>query len=140
MSSLRPAFTRRIARFRAEFEGGNRKALFDAIAVCAMSGLPLPTWAAHAFTAGYKKVDEYEVGSWDEAFGRPYAKGTKLCARRSEHLLRIDVYDAIRNAMAAGVKTPRVFDVVGAAFRISSSTTRDYYYGIKDAMEPPDTP
>jgi len=123
---------------RKAFEGGKSKALFDAIALCALTGQPLPRWAARAFRAGYEKVDSYEVGSWDEAFGKPYTRGTKLGAKRKEHLLRVDVYEAITEAMAGGVKTPRVFDVVGAKFEIGSSKARDYYYGIKDAMVPPD--
>ncbi len=136
--NLVPAFAQLVDKRRKAFEGGNGKALFDAIALCALTGQRLPPWAARAFRAGYEKVDSYEVGSWDEAFGKPYTKGTKLGAKRKEHLLRVDVYEAITEAMAGGVKTPHVFRVVGAKFEIGSSKARDYYYGIRDAMVPAD--
>ncbi len=46
-----------------------------AVAQCLMHGLPVPDWITQPFLAQVAKVGRCDVGSWDDAFGRPFKKG-----------------------------------------------------------------
>jgi hypothetical protein len=63
---------------KGHHQSGNPLALMDMIFWCATFGWKLPQWAADAFISGANKVRSAQVGSWDEAFGRPYPPANTL--------------------------------------------------------------
>lgn len=65
-----------VLRPRIEAEG-DALAILEAMADCAENGLAAPAWLARAFAEPIRKVLAYEVGSIDEAFGRPF-KGKRI--------------------------------------------------------------
>lgn len=58
----------------------------DGVAVCAIHDLVMPDWLARAYMQRWNRVRVKAVGSWDEAFGRPYPKGKQLAAMRKAEL------------------------------------------------------
>tara|TARA_R100001509_G_scaffold160406_1_gene128165 strand:- start:1182 stop:1934 length:753 start_codon:yes stop_codon:yes gene_type:complete len=71
-----------LPELEAEHAAGDSKALFSALAVCARLGLPLPEWAGNAVIKAHTQASNYEISSWDHAFGAPYKKGAKIAQLR----------------------------------------------------------
>ena len=83
-------------RLGQQFKNGDRFALMLAIRWCAKCELLLPDWAAHAYVEGFDAVFDASVGTWDEAFGRPYKKRAHLERIRRHKKLLFPVFDCIR--------------------------------------------
>lgn len=54
----------------------------DGMAVCARFGIAAPEWLATAFLRRFDMVLNFEVRSWDAAFGLPRQKGINLARAR----------------------------------------------------------
>ncbi|WP_395699943.1 hypothetical protein [Aquabacterium sp.] len=63
-----------------EADGG---AVLKALHACLHNALPVPRWLADEFSRRVLRVTDACVGSWDEAFGRPWPKGTRLADVRT---------------------------------------------------------
>lgn len=63
----------------------------DGMAHCAMHGLVAPDWLARKFLGGFYAVVNAKAGSWDEAFGAPFPKGTQLPAVRRRRRQRFEI-------------------------------------------------
>jgi hypothetical protein len=74
---------RAITQQRSEIERGPdfAEGLY-AIAECARCGLVIPRWLSHLCVERVRAVENMRVASWDDAFGRPFPKGTQLAAER----------------------------------------------------------
>ena len=125
----------------AELEGLRERCLspdggcdvLRAVSVCALHGLVMPPWLADAFVARRARVADAFVGSWDEAFGRPWPKGTKLALVRQKRLLRSRVHAAVWKAVDEDRSRPIkriLFDEIGEQPGIckSGATTERLYY------------
>ena len=66
-----------------------------AVAVCARQGLRLPDWLVDAFLTRFRAVAHLRVGSWDEAFGVPFPRGTQLAAKRRRFEARARVANVL---------------------------------------------
>jgi hypothetical protein len=55
----------------------------------------MPAWLSLAYLARYDKVLNCRVGSWDEAFGRPYRKGAQMVALRNRRMARLRVANIV---------------------------------------------
>ena len=113
--------------FRHRHEAGDKRALFDPIVACGKSGIPLPPWIVNAFEEGRRRVADMELGSWDEAFGRPWPKGRHLSQLRRRKRLKAMIHNEV-----SGSKTiPRSeagFAQNGARHDISASQARELFY------------
>jgi len=67
---------------QSRFEAGDPKALFEAVRFCHLFGVPMPDWVGLGILDGMQKVENFELGSWDDAYGAPYPKNTRLPERR----------------------------------------------------------
>lgn len=67
---------------REAIERGDGVAVLDAVAECFLCDLQPPAWLALAFLSRWRSVKHASVGSWDEAFGQPWPKGTQLARKR----------------------------------------------------------
>jgi hypothetical protein len=124
---------------KREFETGDKEAILRAIFECARAGIPLPDWCRDEFM---RAVIETKTGrrphaSWDEVFGRPHRKHTKLAAKSQELKLRWKVYYAVRNEKARKPhKDP--YPAVAKRCGIPESTCKKYYYNaVKEKKKPP---
>lgn len=116
---------------RANFEGGNERALMLAIRNCAEYGVPLPEWVSAAYIKAYDAVSGAAVKSWDDVFGAPYPKGTQLAALRKRRRLRFAVRSAVAEILREHPQTPideALFERVGERFNIGKTLASDLYY------------
>lgn len=77
-----------INTLRPTVEGGGGFDTMDAVSRCIRHDLVAPAWLARAFLRRYDSVLNCRVGSWDEAFGRPYPKRARMDIWRLRRLKR----------------------------------------------------
>lgn len=67
---------------------GSGFAVLEAVAACARYELIMPAWLSAEFRRRFNAVRFHRTASWDDeqAFGRPYPKGTHLRRLRNEEL------------------------------------------------------
>lgn len=120
---------RQFEDLRVLYESGDCGVLFAAIRECASNELVMPDWVARGFISGYDKLVSCQVKSWDEAFGRPFPRGTNLNALRKRREKSIQVLLEVRRRHDRGASIGKeLFDEIGRSLNISGSTARDYYY------------
>lgn len=113
---------------RHRFEAGDKNALLGAIRICATSELPLPHWVASEFIRGYDAVLNCRAGSWDDAFGRPFPKGTHLAALRKRRRGRIQVMLEVRAAKARGESVNfKLFEQIGSKLGFGKTLAQELY-------------
>jgi hypothetical protein len=124
---------------RAAFESGDKRAFMDAIDTCARWQIVIPPWAASAFSGGYAKVRSLKSGSWDDVFGRPFAKGIHLQRSRKRREVGPAVYLAVEEVRR---KDPNLaiddglFESIGRRFNIGKTLANELYYQWKHRIEP----
>jgi hypothetical protein len=120
---------------RKRFEDGRRFALIEAVGACARADLPLPQWAAEAFGRGLRAIEDFEIGSLDDAFGRPHPKGMHLGRARLKKWNRMLVFDIIRDFRREYPEVPlgdELFEIVGRHLGVGGSTlVSELYYDMK---------
>ncbi len=107
---------------------GQPQALTDMIYWCLKLGWAIPKWAADAFIVAVEKVKRAEVGSWDDAFGRPYPKGHQL-ARERARLKSTAIY--LRVTELRKRRIPINFDEVGREHGLAATQCKTAYYKFK---------
>jgi hypothetical protein len=122
-----------------EEDGGG--AVLDAVARCMSSGLTAPKWLAEAFLQRHALVRAAEVGTWDDAFGGAWPKGTRLEVERQSIRLRRVVHAAVLRHLSADPTCPvnrKLFAAIGASDGVhaSGSKVERLYYQALDAGMP----
>lgn len=122
------------------FEKGDKGALLAAVRICANHDLPLPPWASKAYIAAYDKVLNYRVGSWDDAFGRPFEKGKHLASLRKRRSNRSKVWLAVRHAVEHEGRAidESLFEDVGKALGFGKTLVSELYYKAERFSRLPD--
>lgn len=95
--------------------------------LCLLNGLAAPRWLSDAFAQRHARVAGAEVGSWDEAFGRPWPARTRLDLERRRMLHTKAVHAAVWRMVAGrpSVSINRVlFDKVAAALDLGVSGSK----------------
>lgn len=112
-----------------KFERGDRVALFAAIRLCANHDQALPEWVARGFIEGYDQILNCRKGSWDEAFGRPFPKNSKLHALRKRRVNAIKAANLVRAAQDRGESVAdELFEKIGKKLAMSGSAVSKLYY------------
>ncbi len=92
----------------------------------------MPEWLAAEFLKCYIKVWNYKVASWDEAFGKPFPKGTHLAKLRKVRKYKSEVYRLVRQGSAQGKGIGKIlFEEVGDELGLNATETEELYYRIK---------
>ncbi len=120
------------------FVKGEKFALMEALYICSSSDLPIPDWAAKAYTKCFNQVRWAYVGSWDEAFGRPFEKGTHVAKIRRHDRLKVEVYIKLRRYLKNNPDVPideHLFELIGKEVGISRSLANKLYYEGKDFLD-----
>ena len=121
-----------------EYEAGDTLSLLSAVNQCAMHDLPMPEWVRRGYIDRYRRVVEYEVKSWDDAFGRPHPKGLHLENARHRRSRRCPVYVRVHEILHLKPDTSidrGLFERVGAEFGISKTVAEELYYEVKHWFE-----
>jgi hypothetical protein len=114
---------------KREFEAGDKSLLLWTLYTCLQLRRPLPEWLRTAFLAAYDSATEYEIKSWDDAFGRPHPKNTHFETEKRKLKLRPVIIGRVEALKAQGVKIDKdLFERVGEELRISGTVVSDIYY------------
>ena len=121
----------RIEALRETVLAGDGFALLGAVRICANFDLVMPEWLAREFIQRYDRVLTCEADSWDDAFGRPYPKGTHLNALRKQRRLKHAVWGEVQSILMREPATAidaHLFERVGARLNIGKTLAASYYY------------
>ncbi len=119
-----------------KFTAGNKYAVLEAVAYCVSSSIPLPEWAKAEFLKNFKKVDELEAGSWDEAFGSPAPVDRQRDWWKNRLKMR-QIYEEVESIHASGGSyDDATWEAVKSnlSLTMSSSLVRNIYYEAKDLL------
>lgn len=115
--------------YRRSFEEGERISLLDALRLCAVHALPLPSWVADGYAAGYGLWRHHSVATLDDAFGVVRPKGTHLNRLRKTLELNLSVPAMVLRLKHQGRAVDEdLFREVGEALNISASSASKAYY------------
>lgn len=118
-----------LAKEEKRFAAGDRNALLGAIRICANHDLVMPEWLARAFIRSYDKVLRHDVGSWDDAFGRPLPKGKHLNAARKKRNKGFSAWIRVRQLHDQGrAIDEQLFEDVGKELGLGKTLVSEYYY------------
>lgn len=123
-----------IEEYRLQHEAGDPRALLAAIRQCAQVDMVLPEWLARAFCRAFDNVVNCRAGSWDEAFGRPYPKGTKIGPLRKRMQDRWRVLHAFGEIKAKDPRRPvdvGLFEEIGERLGFGATRAAELFYEIK---------
>jgi hypothetical protein len=116
---------------KTQFEAGDSFALLQAIRKCSNHDLRMPDWVAQNFIDRFDQILNRKLASWDDAFGKPHAKGVHISKTRRRKELRLAVYLWIREIRAADKSIAideALFRRVGAEFGIKKTLCNELYY------------
>jgi hypothetical protein len=109
---------------------GYQQALIYFINFCFQQGRGVPSWAQEMFSAAVVKALEFEIKSWDEAFGRPLEKGKQLDKERRKHRALSEVWRLVNERRLAGKPLDKaLYEAVGKELGIGGATVVEEMYG-----------
>ncbi len=118
-----------VQRCQERYLTGDKGAVLDAIAACALDDLVLPDWLARAFLTAYRKVAHYQSKDWNGVFGPAHKKGTNLNAKQK----RRELAPALLNRAIELVKRDPstaidndFYEQLGKEFNIGKSLAQEY--------------
>jgi hypothetical protein len=121
---------------REAADSGDGFAVLACINQCVTHDLVAPEWLAYAFNRHYHRVLTCKVGSWDEAFGKPYP-GRHLEKLRIRREKGVRVWLRIRELRQSESRPPiddALFETVGAELGIGKTLCAELYYGFAGRM------
>ena len=114
---------------------GHKGAILEAFYLCSLRSLPIPKWCSLAYLEAYRKVRHYKARSWDDVFGRPHPKNTKIEAKADERKKSVAVYNRILEMLQKEPETAiddGLFEKVGKEFGLCKTLANRYYYKWKN--------
>lgn len=115
-------------------------AVLASLSVCLLHGLQTPQWLSDAFIQRHAKVTTAEVGSWDEAFNRPWPPKTRLVEvrrrRQQTKAVHAAVWRELQQDPNAAVDA-ELFEKVSQSLNLGmvGATVRNRYYdALKEGM------
>lgn len=120
---------RRPACLDADSKGESMRCLL----LCLTHRLPLPAWLSIDIIRRAEQVTGAHVKTWDEAFGTPWPKRTRLAVVRKRRRLKVRVHAAVWALVSADLSLSInriLFDLVGELPNVSlpASTVEHLYY------------
>lgn len=117
------------------------RVVMGCVRACGVSRLVQPDWLAGEFSRRYMLVDRLDVGSWDDALGRPGPRGEKrLAAERARKKLKALVHASVFRLTISENDLPinsdlfkRISELPGVG--VGASTVKKLYYScIREGM------
>lgn len=122
---------------RAAHEQGDRRAVLEALHLCAVHSLPLPGWVAQAYANAYMMVRLGEARSWDDVFGPAIPKGAHLSRVKKERKALAVYWEVYRRHAENEPIDDLLFESVGKPLGLGKTSTSDLYYSAKRRLETP---
>jgi hypothetical protein len=122
-----------LERLRSDGQANVRAVVMHCVALCFAHNLAPPAWLRQEFLGGYALVNDAHVGSWDEAYGRPWPKGTRLKSIRMRKRVKTRVHHEVFAMVAADMSRAikrDLFEEVGEmrGIGLSGSVVEKLYY------------
>jgi hypothetical protein len=122
---------------KAAVAAGVMRHVMDAIETCAMHDWPIPQWAAQPFRAAMASLRDFDVRTWNDAFGpAPYLRvGASLKKARGVHERRtraLAIYGDITRARLPICK--ETFKEVAIRHGVSGRTAEEDYTRVRNSM------
>ena len=125
-------------RAQEAFEGGEVGRLLPIVSKHLKEEKPLPAWARDALLDAIHRTQTFEIGSWDEAFGRLLEKGEQLAAKRRRWRLMFPVHARVSERCEAGEPlTKALFESVGKELDgavVSGTVVEELYYYVQELI------
>jgi hypothetical protein len=120
------------------FNAGDQQILLWAIHFSARKGEKVPEWAAKALAKIMYEAAVGEFDSWDEAFGRIFARKKRVTMyQKARHM--IDAYDRViklnRENRKANPIGNILFAQVGEELHIGKNAVSKYYARVRDYLK-----
>jgi hypothetical protein len=136
MSPTNPYLRHYLERYRWEYEAGDLDSVPMALLLCIINEELPPDWLRDAYSKAVDRVRSYEVGSWDDVFGKPLAKGKQLDVARRKSKIAHGVWSRVRHRTAIDLdddgKRDKIvkdlFEEVGKEFGIKGTVAAEIYY------------
>lgn len=116
-----------LPRLKTQYESGDSKSLLKAIEICAVRGLPMPSWCRDAYLRSCRKVERYEVRTLDEAFSHSM-KGVNLDRAKQRHRYSLITSVEVAKHYSAGETIENAFQAVSEKYPLSPGTIRKWFY------------
>lgn len=92
-----------------------------------------PAWLRDSYVRHYARVGDAHVASWDEAFGRPFPRGTRIAIVRRDRTRLRQVHEAVWAQLRTNPRQAidsRLFERAAKASDLacSGATARNLYY------------
>jgi len=111
------------------FEGGEKRALLNAIYYCCLLKRPLPEWLQLAFLDAHDSATGYDIKSWNDAFGRPHPKGTHVIKEKRHFEIRNVIMQRVQELASEMPIDKDLFEKIGKELGIGDGTTvSEIYY------------
>lgn len=104
--------------------------VLSAISWCATHQLVMPEWLSQEYLNRYREVLNCRLGSWDDAFGKPYP-GKHLNSLKKKRNLRFAVVNRVNEIKREEPRTPTdksLFSRVGKELNLGATHTEELYY------------
>jgi hypothetical protein len=124
------------ATLKAQYEAGDRRALWQAIVFFAAHHPQMWDWLAAEIVAVDLLAEDGKLATWNDVFGQdPWRlwdgqqRGKQTFGRRWE------VYNCVRSRWASGEAIgDRLFEEIGVHLGLSKTTVSNLYYCVKDRL------
>lgn len=113
-------------------------AVMRCVWLCALHGLQMPQWLRDPFIRNYNRVSDAHVATWDEAFGRPWPRRTRLAMVRRRRSEQLRAHEAVWALLRTDPRRPvnrDLFEEAGEPIGYSGAQAeRLYYAAVSDGM------
>jgi hypothetical protein len=119
-----------LRKAHAYYKDGHKQAVIEALSFCLLYSLPIPAWCKYAFLEACDQVSNYEHKSWDDVFGRPHPKRTRLDSQRKMDDLGGRIYFRVQRMKTENPQTPigrLLFEELEEEFGLKGGTAEKYY-------------
>ncbi len=124
-------------RSQRAIERGDKDELLRFINWCFINHLAVPSWAQKKFSEAMWK--SYNIRTWEEVFGRPVKKGTRLDKNRKR---RSEIAQHVVNSVMDRIHqkgepiSPLLFEAVGEEHGCGATLASEIYYAwVKEMAE-----
>ena len=128
-----------VEALRTTVQAGDGLALLRAVAACARFGIPCPDWLAAQFCEAVDLVSDARVGTWNEAFGRPYPAFARIDVERQTRNLVVLVHRLVWDACIhrGAVVDLQLFEEISEMPGVNAGATKvreAYYRGLREGL------
>jgi hypothetical protein len=106
----------------------------EAVAWCLRFNQPVPPWARDGFIAAVNRVSSLDAASWDQAFGKPFPRGSKVDTLRAKSERKLEVWAKVLTLRRRRPRPKDIFELVRIELGVSRATVKREFEEVKKAV------